>query len=86
MELDTTRQRLKEMQAVRDSWRETSYTFSDKYRETVDFINVMVPIFADTVERAERHASVFNTPQEVEDLLSLCRDMVDKWNLISRIG
>ena len=70
---------------VRDCWRETSYTFGDKYKETVEFINAMVPTFVDAVERAEGHASVFNTPREVEELLTLCRDMVDKWNVISKI-
>ena len=86
MELDTMKQRLKEMQVVRDCWREVSYMYSDKHNETVEFINTMVPTFIDTVEIAERHVSVFNTPKEIEELLGLCRKMVDKWNVISRVG
>ena len=51
MDLETTKQKLKEMQGARDCWRETSYVFSDKYKEAVGFVNTMLPDFVDILKR-----------------------------------
>ena len=86
MDLETLKQNTKEIQKAHDCWKETAHVFNGKYKEAVNFVNSAVPNFIDVFEKAERNASTINTPQEVEEFLTLCRGMVNKWNVISRVG